>query len=443
MSAPIYDSLKNHWKKGRSAFHMPGHKGKLPGWELDRAAFLDITEIPDTGSLFDAVGPTREAEELAAKYFGMRRTLFSAGGSTLCIQAMLRLCAPQGGKMVCSRMMHRSAVNAMALLGIDPVYLYPDCSAGPCFAGRITPESVACMLKAHPDACAVYLTSPDYYGVMSDISGICREAQRYRVPVLVDNAHGAHLYALDPALHPVIQGAAMSADSAHKTLPVLTGGAFLQIGREEYLRDAREAMALFGSTSPSYLILESLDRCREWLETGGEETVRRAADRCRDLKKEIGSRGFLQPEGECDPFHIALSGRNLSYGGERSGEILRSLSVEPEYAADGALIFLPSPFNSERDYETLLYALDQVPLMEHGGWPVTAIPHPETVLELRAALLSPGVVLPVEQSVGRIAGQVACPCPPAIPVVMPGERIDPECVEALKNFGVHNIKVVK
>lgn len=445
MSLPLYESLRSHAQKGRSPFHMPGHKGKLPGWELDQAAFLDITEIPDTGSLFDDLGPTRAAEELATQYFGTARTLFSAGGSTLCIQAMLRLCAPQGGTVLCSRVMHRSAINAMALLGIDPVYLYPDHSAGPYFAGRVTPGAVAAALREHPDARAVYLTSPDYYGVMSDIRGICAQADRHHVPVIVDNAHGAHLYPLDPQLHPVVQGAVMSADSAHKTLPVLTGGSFLQIGRAEYIQQAKAAMELFGSTSPSYLILASLDRCRDWLENGGDAMIRAAADRCRAVKSLAEGMGFLQPEGLCDPFHIAFSSGNLTAGGARSGELLRAMGVEPEYASADGIILMPSPMNSEHDYEMLRRALERLPRTRSArfGCGARSLPRPKTVMRLREALLSPAEELPVDRCLGRIAAQVKCPCPPAIPVVMPGEELDSDCVAALKNFGVMNIKVVK
>ena len=443
MAAPIYECLKNHRKKNRVPFHMPGHKGCLAGGELERAAFLDVTELPDTGSLFDDLGPTREAEELAARYFGTARTLFSAGGSTLCIQAMLRLCAPLGGTVICSRVMHRSAVNAMALLGIDPVYLYPDSSAGPYFAGRVTPESVERALREHPDARAIYVTSPDYYGVMSDIRGICTCADRYGVPVIVDNAHGAHIYPLNPDLHPLRQGAAMSADSAHKTLPVLTGGAFLQIGRAEYASQAKAAMALFGSTSPSYLILQSLDRCREWLCGGGEAAVHAAAERGRTLCRAAEGLGFLQPEGLCDPFHIALSGANLSHGGARSGELLRALGVEPEYAAEDGIILLLSAATEDHDCEILLRALEKIPVTAHNRRADSTLPHPQKAMDLRTALLSPGEVVPVAQGEGRIAAQVECPCPPAIPVVMPGERIDRECVHALKKFGVAKIKVVK
>lgn len=444
MASPLYESLIAHRKKGRSPFHMPGHKGQLPGWELEAAAFLDVTEIPDTGSLFDDLGPTRQAEDLATQYFGTARTLFSAGGSTLCIQAMLRLCAPQGGTVICSRVMHRSAVNAMALLGIDPVYLYPDRSAGPFFAGRVTPESVSDALRSHPGARAVYLTSPDYYGVMSDIRAICAQAEKYHVPVIVDNAHGAHLYALDPQLHPITQGAVMSADSAHKTLPVLTGGSFLQIGRAAYVPQAKAAMELFGSTSPSYLLMTSLDRCREWLDEGpGEAQVREAAQVCREVKAYAGRLGSLQPEGPCDPFHIALSAVNMSYGGVKSGEVMRVMGVEPEYVSDDAIILMPSPFNTQQDYHRLRRALSSLPLAGRAEEAPFSLPRPHTAMRLRDALLAPGEEIPVERSVGRIAAQVTCPCPPAIPVVMPGEEIDAECVAALKNFGVWNIKVVK
>lgn len=171
------------------------------------------------------------------------------------------------------RTVHRSAVHAMALLGITPIWVWPRQDAGPGLAGRIQADDVAKALQKHPDAKAVYLTTPDYYGVMSDLNAICAAAQQYNVPVIVDNAHGAHLFFLDRKLHPLSQGAAMCADSAHKTLPVLTGGAYFQIGSGRYLPQVRAAMALFGSTSPSFPILLSLDLCRAWLEEEGKAAL--------------------------------------------------------------------------------------------------------------------------------------------------------------------------
>lgn len=208
--APLYEALMRHRQTEQVSLHMPGHKGRAGCLApLGKLPIFDVTELPSTGSLFDAEGPTLLAEQAAAKAFGTAGTFFSAGGCTLCIQAMLRLAAPLGGTVVMGRTVHRSAVHAMALLGITPIWVWPRQDAGPGLAGRIQADDVAKTLQKHPDAKAVYLTTPDYYGVMSDLNAICAAAQQYHVPVIVDNAHGAHLFFLDRNLHPLSQGAAM------------------------------------------------------------------------------------------------------------------------------------------------------------------------------------------------------------------------------------------
>ena len=272
MSAPLFDAVTAHAKKQKVSMHMPAHKGKFPA--LGGIQKFDITEIPDTGSLFDGEGATALAEAEAQKLFGSAATFMSAGGCTLCIQAMFRAAAPHGGKVVCGRVVHRSAVNAMSLLGIEPVWVLPDPSAGELFSGRITAEGVRHALEKTPEAKAVYITSPDYFGVISDVKSIAAVAREFGVPLLVDCAHGAHLKFLEKDISPLALGATMSAESAHKTLPVLTGGAWLQIGDESFVPEIRRAMALFGSTSPSYPIMISLDLARDWLENNADEFIR-------------------------------------------------------------------------------------------------------------------------------------------------------------------------
>lgn len=441
MPSPLERAVSVHMAQGRANFHMPGHKGRTRLLDALQAT-MDVTELPDTGSLFDAQGAPREAERLAAAYFHTADTLFSAGGCTLCIQAMLQLAAPNGGKVITGRVMHRSAMHAMALLHIEPVYVYPDQSAG-FFAGRVNPADVQQALAAHPDAKAVYVTSPDYYGVMSDIRAITRVAEPYGVPVLVDNAHGAHLYALEPSRHPLACGAAMSADSAHKTLPVLTGGAWLQLARDTDAANARDAMTLFGSTSPSFPVLTSLDLCRDWLEHGGEEKVREAAHRCMNIKAYASGLGFLQPQGRCDPLHIALSAASMVCTGEEAGEILRRHGVEPEYAGADGVILMASAENTPKEFDALQTALEQIPRKGNAAWTPTVLPRPKSVLSPGEALRLPAQTVPVRESAGRIAAQSKCPCPPAIPVVMPGERLDADTVRALERYCVTEIKVVK
>ncbi len=448
MNSPILNAITEHNKKGRSAFHMPAHKGGAECLApLAEALKLDVTEIPDTGSLFDGEGATAEAEILAAKLFGTAGTFMSAGGCTLCIQAMLRLAAPEGGKIICGRVIHRSASNAMALLGLDPVWVLPDSSAGEAFAGRITAQGVAQALKENPDAKAVYITTPDYFGVMSDIAALSKEAEKYGVPVLVDNAHGAHLKFIDNSLSPLTRGAAISADSAHKTLPVLTGGAWLNIAGEKFLSGARAALSLFGSTSPSYLIMLSLDLCRAWLSEDGSNELKKLAAEVIQIKKHMADRGFILPQGECDPLRIAFNPEPFGLSGAKAGEFLRQNRVESEYTGIGGVILIPSPFNTQKDFEQLQSALSKLPgILEKSKKLVFAkVPRelPQVIMSPRQALTAEKMIIPSAKSAGRTAGYVICPCPPAIPIVMPGEMITAEAADLLTEYGILNINVVK
>ena len=219
-STPLLEALLRHREKGRVSFHTPGHKGKdsllAPLLSLE----LDLTELPDTGSLYDGGDAIEQSERRAASAFGAARTLYSAGGCTLCIQTMLLLGAGPGSRVLMARNSHRSAVNAAALLDLDPVWIWPE-------QGRISPQQVDAMLKNDRDIRSVYITSPDYRGILCDIPALAAVCRKYSVHLLVDNAHGSHLGAF--GRHPLALGADMTADSAHKTLPVLTGGAMLHL----------------------------------------------------------------------------------------------------------------------------------------------------------------------------------------------------------------------
>jgi len=439
MPAPLYEAIQKYNKKAQARFHTPGHKGRAEAPSpLQSVLPFDLTELPDTGSLFDGLGPTAEAEALAARLFGSAATLMSAGGCSLCIQTMLRLAFPRGGKLICGRILHRSAVHAMALLRIDPLWVLPDTSAGTAFSGRITAEAVQEQLERHPDAGAVYLTSPDYCGMLSDIRAIAAAAAEYGVPVLVDCAQGAHLKFLNDNLSPLSQGAAVSAESAHKTLPVLTGGAWLHLARE--LPHAREAMALFASTSPSYFILLSLDLCRQWLEDTGGTPLRALAERTASIKALLRDCGFVQPEGPCDPLRLAFSIEDA----EAAGHFLREAGAEPEYAGAGTVILIPSAANTEEDFQRLEQGIQKLAASVSRNAP--AIPPlylPEQVLTPAQAFLAETQRLPLAACLNRVAAAAHCPCPPGVPLVMPGERIDAAALAQLEKYGVRELDVVK
>lgn len=439
----LYQALRAYREQDFSSFHTPGHKGggKIPPDLLS----LDVTELPETDSLFEAEGILKKAEEHAAAVFQTAATFFSAGGCTLCIQAMLRLAAPQGGKILCGRVIHRSAVQAMALLGLTPVWISPRRDAGPGFPGRIAPEDVRVALEKHSDIAAVYLTSPDYYGVIADIPAIrsaCGD-----VPLLVDNAHGAHLGLLQPVLHPIRLGAAMAASSAHKTLPVLTGGAYLDIADPAFVPGAKEAMALFGSTSPSYPILVSLDECARWMEQEGGRAFQGLAAQVGEIREKARALGFDSPSGRCDPVRLTLRPLLKGLTGERFFEELRERKIQPEYHDGASVVLLPTPMNRQKDLERLSRALEEIaaayPGREDSPPPEALPPLPPARCTPRQAILAPSRLVALEDSLGRVAAEAACPCPPGVPIVMPGEEITKDCMNFLRKYGIVSLKVVK
>lgn len=427
MPAPLYTALVRHRSLHRSSFHTPGHKNSPDALPPDLYS-LDFTELPDTDSLFDAAGPILEAEKLAAELFGTARTCLSAGGCTLCIQAMLRLAAPGGGSVLCSRVIHRGAVNAMALLGLEPVWAMP--------------EDLLPALAAHPGVKAVYVTSPDYYGRILDLAPVAAACRKRGIPLLADCAHGAHLMFTEPKLHPLRFGASMTADSAHKTLGVLTGGAWLNIGDGRYARDAKRAMALFGSTSPSYPVMASLDWAREWLRNrpGAFRPLQRQVAEVRRIARR---RGISLPEGPCDPTRITLNTASAGLAGTRAAELFRSAGVEPEYADASYLVLIATPFNTEEDFKRVKRAVESLPLGKPlpQGPPLPPLPPVET--GLREAVFRESEPVGLAVAAGRIAAEAACPCPPGVPAVMPGERITKEAAEFLRGYGFLQIKVLK
>ncbi len=442
-TTPLYHALWKHIEQKRSSFHTPGHKGTANLFP-DGLLSLDLTELPDTDSLFEASGTILQAEQEAAQVLGTKRTLFSAGGCTLCIQAMLRLAAQSGKRtVIAGRVLHRSAVHTMALLDLQPVWLLPRPNAGTGFCGRIHPEDVAAALNSHPDAACVYVTSPDYFGVLADIEGIARECRKHDVPLLVDNAHGAHLFFTSQP-HPIAQGASMTACSAHKTLPVLTGGAWLNIGDPRFVSDAKDAMALFGSTSPSYLVMASLDLCTRWIEQESKDAYRDLERTVGQLREAAVQAGMTLPQGPADPTRLSFRTAAVGMSGEQAAAHFRSCGVEPEYADGASVVLIPTPWNTEQDFQRVHDAIQTMPKRSPLELPETVLPPlPPMSVSLREAVFALQEEVPLGKAVGRIAVSAACPCPPGVPVVMPGEKITPEAAEFLQKYGFFTAKVLK
>lgn len=438
MNTPIRDFVAAYQQKKTARLHMPGHKGTGPlGCEA-----MDITEIQGADALYEAAGVIAESEKNASALFDTRCTCYSAEGSTQCIKAMLHLALKYHGGQgrpvaLAGRNAHKAFLYAAALCDFDVQWLYPEHQSDRC-ACPITAEGVARALEQMNEMpFCVYITSPDYLGGITDVEGIARACHARGVPLLVDNAHGAYLKFMPEDAHPMALGADLCADSAHKTLPVLTGGAYLHIGKgalQPYERHAKEAMALFGSTSPSYLILQSLDCANAYLE---RDFPGRLGDLCRRLdacKEELRQRGFSVLPGERTKLVLKGDGPGLC-------NRLSENNIAWEFADDSHVVLMFSPENGEADFARLDRAL-QCPLPPKERRAPALPPLPRAVT-IRQAIFAPSEMIPVEKALHRICAAPTVSCPPAVPIVISGEIITHDALAALNYWGVEKISVIK
>lgn len=445
MGTPLHDAVQAYVEQNPARFHMPGHKGR-PIFPVGEAARWDITEVSGADSLYEANGPIAETEARYAALYNTKATLLSAGGSTLCIQTMLALATKPGGRILCARGCHTAAVNAMALLDLHPVWVYPELDQSTGLALAVNAEQIESALAECCDVTAVYITSPNYFGVLCDIASIADICHRRQLPLLVDNAHGAHLHFFSPTLHPAALGADLCCDSLHKTLPVLTGGALLHIQNESFLSQARHRMSLFGSTSPSYLTLLSIDAALPWLEGDAGQELAMTAERVSHMSSSAKGRGFLLPRGLLDPVRFALGFAATGLDAAGFSRHLTRYGIEPEYLSERFCVFLTGCHNSTEDFVRLAKAVNALTVQARPAAALPAIhtaPHPLQAVSLRAALFGTCEQMQVDCAAGRICAGIVAPCPPGVPLAMPGEILDNYLCDSLKKYGILSVNVLK
>ncbi|MCL2052952.1 MAG: aminotransferase class I/II-fold pyridoxal phosphate-dependent enzyme [Oscillospiraceae bacterium] len=442
MDTPIYDFLKGYVGAGYVRAHMPGHKGKrepLGGGDVFSDAYsYDITEISGADSLFEADGIILKSEENAARLFGSARTLYSTSGSTLCIQAMLALVCGRGEVVAAARNCHSAFVNVCVLLGLRIKWIYPNA------AGVISAKAVEEALESEEGdkPSCVYVTSPDYLGRLCDVSYISEICKKHGVKLAVDNAHGAYLSFIEPSEHPICLGADICCDSAHKTLPVLTGGAYLHIGDMRLAGRAKEYMRLFASTSPSYIILQSLDLCNSYLDGGFRSALKESIKRVSELRISIRLK-FKVEDGE--RLKIAVYAPSGGYTGYELSAFLRNARIEPEYADLTHVVLMFSACSTQDDFERVRKAFEAVPESEPFPPLVSSlsVPRLESVMTVRDAFFSDSEEISVDKSVGRICSKAISVCPPGVVFAAPGEVFSDEAVLFLKSYSIFRVNVVK
>jgi arginine/lysine/ornithine decarboxylase len=425
MNTPICDFLEKYSDSNALRLHMPGHKGEFPH---------DITEINGADSLYDSDtsgGIISVSERLAARIFGAAKTCYSCGGSTLAIQTALALLKARGCRTIAaSRYSHKSLAAAAALLQLNIKWLYPK---------EYLSADVTYDAEALKGADALFITNIDYYG------GTWKFV-RPNIPVVVDNAHGAYLKFVDKRkfgteyLHPLELGfPLMSAESAHKTLPVLTGGAYLHFAQGTDFSGAKEMMSMFGSSSPSYLILESLDRFNGII-ANDINTVNRACEYVALLKERLTDEGI--PLVKSDYMRIVINARECGASGYEYAAALRSNGVECEMADANRVVLLFSSATTIDDCRRTEMAVEFAP----RGNRIPEVQYPvikaTAAMPIYEAVFRPRKVVPLEKAGGEVCAGLSAPCPPCVPLIMPGEIIDHNVVDALKLYGVKTVAVI-
>ena len=440
MNTPVLDFVRRYAESASARLHMPGHKGRpFLGCEP-----WDLTEIPGADALYEANGVIAEGEANTAALFGARRTGWSTEGSSQCIRAMLYLAAAHTGSrtVVAARNVHRAFVSAAALLDLDAVWLWPETRRSLCGC-PVSAEQLETVLAALPERpAAVYLTSPDYLGGRADLPALAEVCHRRGVLLAVDNAHGAYLRFLEPSQHPLDLEADFTCDSAHKTLPALTGGAYLHVSRTAPAgleAGMKEALALFGSTSPSYLTLASLDRCNRYLAEDYPARLAEMVRRLDGLKARLAGKGWRTEDS--DPLRLTLAAP-AGMTGAALAERLREHGIECEYADRDFLVGMVTPENVPADLDRLEAALGTAPAPPPAP-PALPLARGAQVCSIRQAAFAPRETVPAEQALGRICGLPTVACPPAIPIAVSGERITPEAVELFRAYGVEQVEVLK
>lgn len=443
MTTPVKNFLDTYAADNTIRAHMPGHKGRGDVFNT-----LDVTEIKDADSLFEADGIIAESEKNASDIFGSHKTIYSAGGSTLCIYTMLAMCimGSRSRKIVAARNCHRAFLNACVMLDAELEWVYPKYESS-IVSGRITADMIeAAIIKAGDPAC-VYITTPDYLGHITPLDDIAAVCRKHSCRLLVDNAHGAYLrfiYENGTPLHPLYHGADMCCDSAHKTLPVLTGGAYLHINdesAEKYEGYAKEIMSMFGSSSPSYLILRSLDMCNEFMVNDAEDYFAKMKKASENVKS------FLSPywrieEGECGKLTVLAP--PSGYTGTELADVLRGWDIECEYADNTHVVLMLTGLEIYeinaigRAFSSIPQPRIRVPLPK-----LSQLAPLERAMSIREAAMSPRECIPVDTAAGRICSAAVSCCPPGIAAVTGGEIFSEEIINILKNYSIFRVNVVK
>jgi len=463
--APLLEALKRHAQEQIISFHMPGHKGgkgidqELGEWLGEGTLAIDLTEIPGTDDLHRPESIIKEAQELAAKAFGAEHSFFLVNGTSCGIQAMLMAVCNPGEKIIVPRNVHRSILGGIILTGAWPVYLAPEIDEEWGIALGVTPQKIEEALITYPEAKGVLLVSPTYYGVTPDLKAIAEIVHHYDKPLLLDEAHGPHLkFHSALPLSSLEAGADLCAQGVHKIIGGMTQASLLHLqGTRIDLSRVKNALRIIQTTSPSYVLMASLDGARRQMALQGKELLEKTVRLAQVAREKINSlAGFscLGAEVIGKPGAAALDPTKLTVNCQRTGltgwqveALLREkYQIQPELSAWNHLLFICTVGDGEAELARLVRALEEISWQSLGQLPLASALNywgiiPEQIISPREAFFAPKERISLEKALGRISGEIIAPYPPGIPVLAPGEKINLKVLDYLLDIKNKGLKV--
>lgn len=447
--APIAEALEQFRRMRVVPFDVPGHKRGRGNRELteflgERCMSLDVNSMKPLDNLTHPTTVIREAEELAAEAFGAGYAFFMVAGTTSCVQTMILATCQKGDKIILPRNVHRSAINALILCGAVPIYVNPAMNHELGISLGMSIENVERAITENPDAKAIFVNNPTYYGICSNLKAITELAHRYGMKVLVDEAHGTHFYFGNQLpISAMAAGADIASVSMHKSGGSLTQSSFLLTGKNINKDAVRQIINLTQTTSGSYLLLASLDLSRKRLALDGErifDKVNEMAQYARNEINDIGgyyaySRELINNDTifDYDKTKLSINTLNIGLAGIEVYDILRDeYDIQIEFGDIGNILAYISVGDSYKDIERLVGALSEI-ARRYGRDKAGMMRHeyisPRVAVTPQKAFYADKQPLPIAESSGRISGEFVMSYPPGIPILAPGEEITPEIIE--------------
>ena len=447
--APVYEALEKFGKMRVVPFDVPGHKRGRGNPELakllgDKCVSMDVNSMKPLDNLCHPVSVIREAEKLAADAFGAANAFLMVGGTTSAVQSMILSSVKAGEKVILPRNMHRSVMGALVLCGAVPVYVNPDCDARLGIPLGIRLEQLEETIARTPDAKAVLVNNPTYYGICSDMRGVVQLAHAHGMKVLADEAHGTHFYFGEGLpLSAMAAGADMAAVSMHKSGGSLTQSSLLLTGPAVNADYVRQIINLTQTTSASYLLLSSLDISRRNLALRGREAFAGVIELAEYAREEINDAGGWYAFGkelknggsvfDFDATKLSVHTLDVGLAGIEVYDILRDeYDIQIEFGDLGNILAYLSIGDRKRDVERLVSALSEIRRLyakDRAGMMDNEYIAPDVAVTPQFAFYSPKECLPIRDTAGRICTEFVMCYPPGIPILAPGERVTEEIID--------------